>query len=408
MTESANPITFNYDAVAPDGQAMAGTIDAADVQVAQRRLESLGLKLIRLIAAGKPGPRPLRADDFLAFNQELASLAQVGLPVEQGLRLIAQDLRTGRLAEAVRGLADELEKGRSLPEAFEKYRGQFPALYGKLIDAGMKSSNLPGVLLNLNAHVQTMQRLRRAMWNAFAYPIALSIMMLVLVGFLGLRVLPQFEGVFKDFHASLPGITQLLIAITDVMPQILIGVAIILAIVIVSVAILHTTGGIRYVVDYFLIYLPVIGVAIRKNLIARWCSAMRLGIDAGLDLPAAMELAAQTIDSPRLQQDTRLLIDTLAAGKSLNTVQTSLLPPILPATIELGASRGDLAGTMAAMSQMNQRQADLRIAAIPITIVPALVLAFGFFVFWIVLALFAPFISLIQSMSGGGGHHWFW
>jgi type IV pilus assembly protein PilC len=401
---AANPTTFLYEALAPDGQSLSGTIDAADAQFAQARLESLGLKLTRIISADKPRLRALNTDDFLAFNQELASLAQAGLPVEQGLRLIAQDLRTGRLATAVRELADDLEKGTPLAEAFDKHRGRFPALYGRLIDAGVKSSNLSGVLLNLNQHVQTMQRLRRAMWNAFAYPIALAVVMILVVSFLGLKVLPQFEDIFRDFHASLPGITQLLIDVTNIMPQIVIGIAVFLVVLIAVTVILHITGGIRFVVDYVLLYLPVIGTAIRKNLIARWCSAMRLGIDAGLDLPAAMDLAAQTVDSPRLQNDTKILTDAIAAGQRLNTVKTSLLPPILPAAIELGASRGDLAGTLAALSQMNQRQAELRISAIPVTVIPMLLIIFGFLVFCIVLALFMPMIQLIQSMSGGGTH----
>jgi type IV pilus assembly protein PilC len=174
------------------------------------------------------------------------------------------------------------------------------------------------------------------------------------------------------------------------------------------IVMLRLTGTMPFVVDYFLVHLPVIGVAIRKNLIARWCSAMRLGIDAGLDLPAAMDLAAQSVDSPQLQHDTKLLIDTLGAGGHLDAVKTSLLPPILPAAIELGASRGDLAGTLAALSQMNQRQAELRIAAIPVTVIPIVLIFFGCIITCIILALFMPIISLIQSMSGGGQHHGWW
>src|ERR1700761_4156135 len=108
---SVNSNTFLYEGIAPTGQAIAGSIDGADAQSVQQQLESLGVKLTRLVAAVRPRLRPLGTDDFLAFNQELASLAEAGLPVEQGLRLIAQDLRTGRLAGAVRALADDLERG---------------------------------------------------------------------------------------------------------------------------------------------------------------------------------------------------------------------------------------------------------------------------------------------------------
>src|SRR5205809_718380 len=64
--------------------------------------------------------KPLRGDDFIAFNQQLTHLTKAGLPVEHGLRLIAQDMRSGRLAETVRQVAQELERGTPLGEAFEK------------------------------------------------------------------------------------------------------------------------------------------------------------------------------------------------------------------------------------------------------------------------------------------------
>jgi type II secretory pathway component PulF len=50
---------------------------------------------------------------------------------------------------------------------------------------------------------------------------------------------------------------------------------------------------------------------------------------------------------------------------------------------------------------MSQRQAELRVAAIPAIITPAFVLVIGFMVGFIVLGLMAPIISLIRSMTGG-------
>ena len=45
-------------------------------------------------ATPPPKPRPLTGEDFLAFNTQLAHLTTAGLPVEQGLRLIAEDMRS--------------------------------------------------------------------------------------------------------------------------------------------------------------------------------------------------------------------------------------------------------------------------------------------------------------------------
>src|SRR5215217_2374689 len=114
--------SFAYQAQTADGQTLSGTIDAPDAEQASRQLQSLRLRVLEIgPTARAQRAQPLRGDDFLAFNQQLMHLTKAGLPVEHGLRLIAQDMRSGRMAATVREVADELERGTPLGEAFEKH-----------------------------------------------------------------------------------------------------------------------------------------------------------------------------------------------------------------------------------------------------------------------------------------------
>jgi type II secretory pathway component PulF len=89
---------FAYRAQTRDGQEISGTIDAADEADAQRRLQSLFLQNIQIRAASTSSrPGALRGEDFLVFNQQLAQLTGAGLPVEQGLRLVAREMRRGSM-----------------------------------------------------------------------------------------------------------------------------------------------------------------------------------------------------------------------------------------------------------------------------------------------------------------------
>src|SRR4051812_6603716 len=102
---------FVYQAQTDQGQAITGTINAASIEQAQQLLIGLRLRVLEIAQAATreiPTGKALRADDFIAFNQQLAHLTSAGMPVEQGLRLIAQDMRHGRLAATVREVAAEL------------------------------------------------------------------------------------------------------------------------------------------------------------------------------------------------------------------------------------------------------------------------------------------------------------
>src|SRR5439155_7333432 len=205
-------LTFAYQAQTLAGQAIAGTIDAADVEQAQRLLAALRLRVLH-IEPVKPLPRvrPLRAEDFASFNLQLAHLTAAGLPVEHGLRLIAQDMRRGRLKETINQLAGEMERGTPFDQAFEKFNDRFPPLYSRLVAAGIKSGDLPGVLLNLGRHIDLVARLRAAMWRAASYPMMILGGLAVVMIFLGIVVIPQFRGLFKDFGTQLPLVTRALL-----------------------------------------------------------------------------------------------------------------------------------------------------------------------------------------------------
>src|SRR5438552_2476941 len=129
---------------------MAGTIDAPALDAAMQQLLTMGLRgvTIKPISTTARRAKVLRGDDFLSFNDQLAHLAKAGMPVEHGLRLLAQDLKRGRLAATVRAVADELQKGVPLEQAIEKYQDKFPPLYARLVAAGSRNGDLAATLFS--------------------------------------------------------------------------------------------------------------------------------------------------------------------------------------------------------------------------------------------------------------------
>jgi type IV pilus assembly protein PilC len=61
----------------------------------------------------------------------------------------------------------------------------------------------------------------------------------------------------------------------------------------------------------------------------------------------------------------------------------------------------DLARTLVSLSEMYQQQAETRLNLIPGLLTPVLILLMALLIGLVILGLFLPFISLIQSISGG-------
>ena len=419
MTDQGQtPETFAYRAQTRDGQEVSGTIDAHDADDARRRLASLQLQNVQLQPAAHP-PRAaaLRGEDFAVFNQQLAQLAGAGLPVEQGLRLLAQEMRRGSMRQTLDLVAAELESGKTLSQAVASHRDKFPPLYSQLIDAGTRSGNLSGILLNLGDHLTLLRRLQTILWQTLSYPIVVLVALFGVLYFILVRLVPRWEpmlgsivntqhwvrhaGQYDQEYFQLPFFTRALFAVSDFVsatPAIVVA-AIALIVVIAGVLLLRASGRDQGLAERLMLPLPLVGIVLRRNLVSRWCHAVALAVEAGLDLPAAIKLADDATASPMLRSDGAALISALNAGQPISSSgSTKIIPGTVVAAMEASAQRGDLNLTLRALSQMYQQQAELRLGTIQAILTPILLVVVGLLVGCVMFALFAPYLVFLAGL----------
>jgi type IV pilus assembly protein PilC len=321
------------------------------------------------------------------------------MSIERGLRLIADDLGRGGMAQSIRNVATALERGVPLSEAFAKHEQQFPALYARIIDAGVRSGQLSAVLLNLGRHLQLVARLRNVLWQAAAYPLMVIAGLMVVLAFISHYIIPQFEQIYAHW-TQLPLITQIFFQVARWVPGIVILIGAIFLLVPALWGLLRLVGMDRPVVDLML-WMPGIGPVLHRNLMARWCDAMALGVQAGMDLPAALALSSDVIGSPALRRDTEAMADSLSRGQPLSLPQGSarIIPMTTLAMLQLSADRSDLPAALQTLARMYQEQSDLRLAAVQNALAPLMILLVGLMVAFAVIGVFAPIITLIQTIT---------
>ncbi len=416
--------SFAFVAQTLDGRPMSGTVNAAHLDEAAVQLHTMHLRVIELRPADVTArkTKTLPGDEFLAFNDQLAHLTKAGLPIEQGLRLLASDLRDGRLAPVIRAVADELDRGKSLAESLAVYRGAFPPLYAKLVDAGIRSGDLGGMLLSLGQHVETGQKLRRTLWQAAAYPLMVLVALAMVMALLSWFVFPTFESTYSQmgyhefdptykmwvptiYHPHglpLPPLTRVLFRTGPIISSIIIAVVALLAMMPVIWRLLQAAGLGGATQDSVLVRLPLVGRALRMNLLARWCETVRLGATAGLDLPGALRLAGETIDSPSLRRDTDELIATLERGLPLEQANaTAMLPAVVPSMIDLAARSSNLPAALTTLSTLYQQQAEIRIRAIPTVLLPLLMIIVASLIGFVLMGLMLPLLRLVNEVMRG-------
>lgn len=410
------PITFRYEAVDSQGRSVRGTIDAASEAAGREQLNSLALTVRHFEAAVADRVGPLGTEDLTVFNEQLAQLARAGLPVEEGLRLLALDMSRGKLKRAVDALSADLAQGKSLSEAIARQRSAFPPLYANLVEAGIRCNNLPGVLFGLSRHLDLTRQIRSAITRAVAYPAVVLIAILCISALLSAYVLPQLLAMF-DPRATMdwgmswrrgpappPSVPMVTVAAQyfGLVAPFLAGGAVATALLFAALwPLVRSTSFGRWMSDQVLTRLPLVGRPLRYSLVGRWCDVASIGVGSGLDLPTALTTAADAVGSSRLHRDTRTLIETHSAGRGLDSVsKLDLLPTSIPGAMQLALGTQQLAQTLATLRDIYLRQAQTRARMIPMTLMPILILLMAILIGGILMAVFVPILRLLNNLVG--------
>ena len=105
-----------------------------------------------------------------------------------------------------------MRNGTLLSEAFRQ-QGIFPKIYVTSVMAGEKSGSLTEVLDRYITYQKLSLAVRKKVMVSLMYPCVLIVLVILLMVFLVTYVVPTFATLYTSMNATLPAMTQYLIAI---------------------------------------------------------------------------------------------------------------------------------------------------------------------------------------------------
>ncbi|MGE5293814.1 MAG: type II secretion system F family protein [Solirubrobacterales bacterium] len=394
---------FRYDALTAGGRLMKGNIEAGSPQEATEALQQMNLNVNLIEKAQAEPPRTaVGRNEFLLFNQQLASITKAGVPLERGLRELAHDMTSKLMRQLVEDIAGDLERGVPIEEAFHKRERYFPPLYARILKAGVETGRLSEMLTSLNRHLELAAHTRRIVWEAVTYPLViLSLAAIVVTGVFAF-VVPQYRSsVVEMVGGRLNPTTSAMFAISRNLAPIwiVIGAAIATA-AIVLVSLSRTPQGRRAKESLFL-RLPVIGRLYHATILSRMAEAMAVLIGAGCDVPEALRLGAVSSGSDGLIQDGEAVSQQIERGANILEAghSASLMPRLFLYSIQLGAQRNELQDNLRSLGQMYADQAQLGQSRLQTILMPTMIVGVGVFVAMIILAMVLPIIQVVTSLG---------
>ena len=173
-----------------NGEVVEGIYIADSEARLRRDLEEKGLYVLSLqprgvlsgLSALGTRRRRITRQEFLVFNQELATLLKAGMPLTQSLDILRQRVENPTFKAVLDGVYSKVQSGTALSDAFSEHGDMFPAVYSASLLAGERSGNLDSVIRRYVSYEKLIGAARRRTISALIYPLILITMMVVLVG----------------------------------------------------------------------------------------------------------------------------------------------------------------------------------------------------------------------------------
>jgi type IV pilus assembly protein PilC len=323
--------TFQFEAMDATGQEIVDVIDAATEEEAQTTIRQMGYFVTKIsvkkAAAGQAAGKGKKKRGFAlggggskfvcAFTRQLSILQDAGLPILRSLKILENNAKPGKLKNALLDTCEEIETGATLSEAMSKCPKVFTRLYVNMIKAGEAGGALEVVLQRLAEFMERSETLKKKVKSAMIYPCVVIFVAVAILTFIMWKIVPVFATMFVEFDLDLPPMTLLLVAISEfvlnfwfLLPAVPVGVFL-------FVKLMRKFKHGRMGWDMFVLRLPIMGMLIEKNTLARTTRTLGTLISSGVPILEGLNITRETAGNALFEKIYGKVTDSIREGNTV-------------------------------------------------------------------------------------------
>jgi len=337
---------------------------------------------------------------LLFFTRQLPILLDSGVPLIRALDVLGNESEDPAMWTIVTDVNASVQSGMRLSEALQLFPGVFSPTYVCIVRLGEESGKMADCLSRLAGWMERDREASNKVVAALIYPGFVAILSLALGLALFGWVLPPLFDVLRGLHVSLPLFTRILFAISSTLQN---PLGLLFALMTLgSLASMGYQNRQDPRVWKVLRRAPAVGRLLCYSGLSRYCVALQTLLDQGGDLIMALKIAALASGDPYIIDDSPALVEHVISGETVSN-HMKRNPKIYPSALVQYTRVGE---EMADMARMMERAADIfegelnhAIEIFGAAIEPLMLMMVGGTVGAIVIAVFVPLYSYLQTLG---------
>ena len=398
---------FRYKALTQSGRKVKGIFDAESIDECKHILQLQGFTNI-FVEPKKPWDIEINLSNKisvgdLAFDlTQLSTYIKAGIPLVDSVKIISQQATKSVQRRAYQRLLYDLLKGDNLSDAMEKQEETFPALLINMVRTAEMTGDLPTILDDMAEYYESIEKVKKEMKSAMTYPVIVIILAIGVLVFMLLYLVPQFVGLYEAQGASLPGITQAIIGMSNFLKNNYLVMLIVTVTIIVVFWYCYTRiKSFRSNVQKVLMHFPVIGNIIIYKEVYNFTKTFASLINHGVFITDSMEILSKITSNEIYKRIINKTMSNLAKG---NTISESFkgewaFPEIAYQMLLTGENTGQLGLMMEKVSDHYKMLHKTSTDQLKSLIEPAMIIILAGIVGILLLSIISPMFDIYNQIN---------
>jgi type IV pilus assembly protein PilC len=397
---------FRYAAVGPDGNRVAGVQEAesraqARLALVERDLDIIEFDEKKSILAFELTRKKVPRKEIMHFSRQLAVFIRAGIPIIEGLEVIASDTGNKVFKVVLEDMIEGLRSGMTFADTADAQPHAFPPFYLGILRSAELTGNLDIVLEQLSTYLERDLEARQKLIGALVYPVVVLLMSILSVGILAIFVLPKFKTFFDGLDAELPLPTRIIMGGASFvgtwwwLMALTVG-----AIFVISTLIMRTERG-KEGRDRILLRLPLVGDLVVHAVLERFCRILSSMVSAGVPLPDALVVTSEATNNRVYRKGLAQAREEMLRGGGLAEPlsATGLFPAAARQMFRVGENTGSLDKQMETAAFYFDRELDYKLKRFTSLFEPLVILVAGGVVGFIAVALVSAMYGIFNQVQ---------
>lgn len=401
--------TYEYIAVDRMGKQKKGTMEAQNEDRVKEFVKNEGLIPISVKEQNflnkdiSFGNKKVKARDLSVFCRQFNSILAAGVTILNALQMLSEQTENKTLREVTKEVQIDVEKGESLTSAMSKHRDTFPPLLIHMVEAGEASGSLEIAFERMAIQFEKQAKVQGQVKKALTYPIVVICVAIIVVIVMLVVVFPQFQEMFDSLGSDLPGITKMVIAMSNFVQHFWWLLILLVGLAVLGIQTFRKTPNGQVFFSRLALRMPIVNQVTVKSASATFARTMSTLLAAGIPLVNGVEIITKIIGNVIIKDALNDTVDEIKRGVPLSVPlrESGVFPPMVHQMTKIGEETGNVEGMLEKVADYYEEEVEVTTASMTALLEPMIIILLGVIIMFILLAIYIPILSMYSAIDQG-------